>query len=357
MARQSSLTDLVTQVVFAIQTVDEHVLNSDYISYEVIQLEPGDKPLPYDYSNPEVYLERFDGLGYWEQYFEWVLKEWDLDEDGERMSEAKFNFIIDRLTAAATILDLYGPQLVRRYREIGNVPEKRIHGVLRRRAILNGFLNSAALALENWYRGMGILKDRRLRSRRRLPDPGGPEEEVEENMALAAAETIRNGPRVDEREKQRGWISRSFRGGNAILLNNSAVLSLVVFVIIISAIIQMYGFTVAITSAEKKQAAVTDPDFYSGLQSCLMQGLGLYITMLPALRHHQLQHSYTWWIWLSALLAFLAIITAAVSYVFSPAVSQLALFLASAIQSLMVLQLIWAVETVTKMNSKAEENA
>jgi hypothetical protein len=146
-----SLRELVGEVVAAIQQVDEHVLATEYIKNDRLELEEGQVANGYDYSDPEAHLENFDDIDFWEDYFQHVLKEWNLDVDGERMSEAQFNFIIDRLTPAASQLDFYGPLLVDMYREIPGVPGRRIHGILRRQAVLNGFLNSAEIALEHYY--------------------------------------------------------------------------------------------------------------------------------------------------------------------------------------------------------------
>jgi len=155
MSRLLSLRDLVREVVAAIQHVDEHVLSTDYIKWEVLDLVRGTEANGYDYSDPEAHLEDFDDLRYWEQYFEHVLGEWQLDVDGERMSEAQLNFIIDRLTPAASLLDFYGSLLVDTYRNIPDVPGNRIQGILRRQAVLNGFLNSAEIGLEHYYRSVG----------------------------------------------------------------------------------------------------------------------------------------------------------------------------------------------------------
>jgi len=80
-----------------------------------------------------------------------------------------------------------------------------------------------------------------------------------------------------------------------------------------------------------------------------MQLLGLYVTVLPALRHRHIRKSYTRW---SLVLAILGVISAALSiacFVYGPAISQLALFLGSAMQAAIVMQLVWAVDEVVKL--------
>lgn len=155
MADNPSLQQLVNRVWAAIHQVNEHIDLSEY-SRTTWYSENATKPLPvFGWTQGEEHFEQLGLVKLWNEYFEWVLGEWDNDEDGERMSEAKLNFIVDRLTSAATQLDEYGPQLVRRYRSISQVPEDRIQGILLRRVVLNGFLNSVEIGLEHWYRSAG----------------------------------------------------------------------------------------------------------------------------------------------------------------------------------------------------------
>ncbi|KAJ8111475.1 hypothetical protein ONZ43_g5613 [Nemania bipapillata] len=96
-----ALRDFVHEVVSAIQDVDEQVLGSDYIKNVVLDLERGTEPVGYDYSDPEAHLEDFDDIRFWEKYFEFILREWNLDQHGERMGNSELNFVIERLTAPA----------------------------------------------------------------------------------------------------------------------------------------------------------------------------------------------------------------------------------------------------------------
>jgi len=155
MARNQGLAELVKKVVSAIKVVDAHVLKSQYVREEVLGLEVGTRPVGHNYDEPETHLEDMHSVELWEEYFEHLLREWDQDDDGDRLSEAAFNFIIDRLSAAASELDHYGPQLVKAYRRIPSTPEARPEGIERRQTVLNGFLNSAEIALEHWYRHAG----------------------------------------------------------------------------------------------------------------------------------------------------------------------------------------------------------
>lgn len=153
------LAALVNKVVSAIEGVDDHVLSSHRLSQEVVG--PGQSTTPASpekMREPEERLEDLRNLKHWEAYFDHLLNEWNEDDDGKTLSEAQFNFIVERLTSFASTLDHYGPQLVRRYLEIPSVPEERIQGVLKRRAVLNSFLNSAEIDLEHWYRHAGKRK-------------------------------------------------------------------------------------------------------------------------------------------------------------------------------------------------------
>lgn len=160
--RSEALRDFVREVISAIQDVDEQVLGTDYIKYDVIRLEKGTEPNGYDYTDPEAHFEDFDDIRYWEKYFEFVLREWNLDQHGERMSNSELNFIIERLTAPASRLDHYGPLLTAEYGNVPNAPAKRIQGINKRRTVLNGFLNSAEVALEVYYKETGTSRLFRL---------------------------------------------------------------------------------------------------------------------------------------------------------------------------------------------------
>ncbi|KAK1761572.1 hypothetical protein QBC47DRAFT_370428 [Echria macrotheca] len=341
MARNQSLSELLTKVVSAIRVVDEQVLRSDYIRDEILQLQTGDRPVPYNYADPEAHLENSDAIGLWEDYFEHLLKVWDEDDDGDILSEAKFNFIIDRLTAAASTLDHYGQRLGEAYRRIPSIPEARLQGIDRRRTVLNGFLNSAEITLEHWYRHAGLLKERTLRQRRKIPD--AKEETVKESEVISKEQS----DSTRQARTPRKILSRAV----LVVISNSTLVSLTFIITIAAAIVQAYSYKLATGTGQTQRGTWDSPDCFSTIQSCLMQLLGLYVTVLPALRHRHIRRSYARW---SLVLAVLGIISTALSivcFVYSPAMSQLTLFLGSAIQAAIVMQLVWAVDEVVSLES------
>ncbi|TGJ79276.1 hypothetical protein E0Z10_g9487 [Xylaria hypoxylon] len=260
-----SLGDLVREVSNAIQDVDEQVLSSDYIRHEVIGLKKGPsgaaaysgfkpigfEPMSFDYSDPEAHFANYDAIRLWEKYFAFVLREWNLDEHGERMGNSELNFLIERLSASATQLDLYSPLLVAEYAGVRNAP----------------------------------------------------------------------------------W-------------SNSTLITCVTLCTVASAILSAYGYSVAIQTP--KDATWDSPEFYNMAQNALMQLLGLYVTIVPALRHKNLQTSYHRWSWVLVGLGFIAPFMAIGYFLRGPDASQLVLFMGSAIQSTIILQLIWAVDNIER---------
>jgi hypothetical protein len=96
--------------------------------------------------------------------------------------------------------------------------------------------------------------------------------------------------------------------------------------------------------------SVTDPDFFTTLQSTLMQLLGLYTSLLPALRHEAIRNYYQSWAWALSFFSAACSIAASVTYVFFPVLAPLLGFLGTAGQSVVVLQLVFAVGGVDKVD-------
>ncbi|KAK4224041.1 hypothetical protein QBC38DRAFT_371830 [Podospora fimiseda] len=247
MTHNPSLTNLIQRVTSAIRVVDDHVLRSEHIMNDVLQLEPGVQPVGFNHLNPEARIENLEDTEFWEEYFEFLLKEWDDDDDGDRLSEAAFNFNIDRLSAAAR----------RR-----NIP--------------------------------GLVKDERT-------------EDSASNELLVTP-----------------TVSRKLRG----------ILPIVAQVL------------------APQNRTWKSPEYLSTIQDSVMQLLGLYITLLPALRHQIVRKSYEWWSFAIAALSGTLAVLLMGCYFYSPAVSQLALFLSSAMQAAIVMQMEFAVERVVGSEGK-----
>ncbi|KAI0407603.1 hypothetical protein F4802DRAFT_552634 [Xylaria palmicola] len=342
MGHRLSLRDLVGEVIAAIQEVDEHVLASDYIKCDVLDLVPGTEANGYNYTDPEAHFEDFGDIRYWEKYFEFVLREWNQGQHGRRMNESQFNFVIERLTTAASRLDHFGPQLAAMYQGIPKFPQRRIHGIVRRRTVLNSFMNSAEIGLEQHYSSADSSTTRTLRQRWPIPRAGRAEPLREENDASSNT----------SRPEAEGIASRNVPERLiSAATTNGALISLTTLATIVSGIIQAYGYSIETSNEAMGQSA----EFFNTLQSALMQLLSLYVTMLPAVRHRSVQSSYQKWSWVLAGLGFTSPFLAIGVSPNNPAVGQLVLFLGSAVQSTIILQLIWAMDHMVAMASNRRD--
>ncbi|KAK5633638.1 hypothetical protein RRF57_009352 [Xylaria bambusicola] len=344
------MCNLVREASSAIQDVDEQVLSSDYIRHEVIGLKKGPggvascsgfkpfgfEPVSFDYSDPEAHFANYDAIRLWEKYFAFVLREWNLDEHGERMGNSELNFLIERLSAAATQLDHYGPLLVAEYAGVRNAPVRRVQGINKRRTLLNGFLYSAEVALEVYYKKRNVLPT--LRQRRPVTKRSTTEPTQESNETRSSNSELEE----EESRRSRKLLRKLFSG----FISDSTLITCVTLFTVASAILSAYGFSVAIQTP--KDASWDSPEFYNTAQNALMQLLGLYVTIVPALRHKNLQSSYHRWSWVLAGLSFIAPFIAIGYFLRGPDASQLVLFVGSAIQSAIILQLIWAVDDMER---------
>ncbi|KAI0115687.1 hypothetical protein GGR51DRAFT_503767 [Nemania sp. FL0031] len=331
-----ALRDFVREVSSAVEDVDEQVLGSDYIKYNILGLEKGDEPIAFEYSDPEAHFENFDDIRYWQRYFEFILREWNLDQHGERMSNSELNFLIERLTAPAIRLDHYGPLLIAEYGNVPNAPVKRLQGIDKRRTLLNGFLNSAEVALEVYYKKRGVKPT--LRQRRPVAETDATEAVQQSNNTRPPASK----QEIQKTSSSRRVISKLFQG----FISNGTLITFTALFTIASAILSAYGYSVAIGAP--KELGWSSPEFYNTAQGALMQLLSLYVTILPALRHKNLKSSYNRWSRLLASLGVIAPFLAIGYFRRGPDASQLVLFVGSAIQSTIILQLIWGVDDIQR---------
>ncbi|KAI1326759.1 hypothetical protein F5Y16DRAFT_222267 [Xylariaceae sp. FL0255] len=342
MAHAPALHDVVGEVIAASKEVDEHILRTNWMKdYTAARIE-NDYGFAFDLGDSEVYLENLNNVRLWDRYFEYILNEWDSDIDGDRMSEARFNYIIERLTAPASALDLYGSQLVTMYQSVPNVPEKRIQGIIRRRTVLNSFLNSAEIALFNWYKSEDRLENRTLRQRRPVPDAKG--------RAPLLAKSDSGHDFAANKEMQHATSTHRVEGWDAFT-SRSTLIAVTVLITVGSTILSAYGFAIASYSEPSYHSA----DFFNTLQSSLMQLLGLYVTVQPAVRHNVVSSSYHRWSWGLSALGAVSPCLAIGTYRINPAISQLVLFLGSALQSVVVLELLWAVDDLVESRQVKEK--
>ncbi|KAI1116610.1 hypothetical protein F5Y14DRAFT_448772 [Nemania sp. NC0429] len=327
--RTEALRALVREVASAIQAIDERMLDSDYIKHEVLGLQKGTSPTGYGYDDLEVYSEDLDTTRFLERHLASVLR----------------NFIIECLAGPATRPDHYCPLLAAAYGAVHNDPARSIQVLEKRRAVLNGFLNSAEVALEVYDRETDTTPS----FRRRRPRIGAAATETEPRR-------LENTQSSDsERDAQEAISSRPRMLGKLLLsgfISNSTLIALVTLFTTAASILAAYGYRVA-TERERERERDVDPswgsaEFYNTAQGALMQLLGLYVTVQPALRHGAVRSSYTRWSWLLAALGAAAPFLAVGYFRRGPDASQLVLFVGSAIQSTIVLQLIWAVDNMER---------
>ncbi|KAH9205128.1 hypothetical protein DL95DRAFT_470862 [Leptodontidium sp. 2 PMI_412] len=192
MNSNDSLPSLLSRVVAAANTIDKFVMDSTFIRMTIYGYgDDGPDLVPFTTEPPEYYLEKEDSLNFWDRYFNHLITEWDAG----RLSYMKMNVIVERLSSPAAELDLCAPELVRIYRNLPNVPEERIQGVLRRHSAINAFLNSADIGIELWKHNDSFPVEGGIRRRRPQPHPTGQETKStrDTNETLLVEAPIPNG--------------------------------------------------------------------------------------------------------------------------------------------------------------------
>lgn len=129
-------------------------------------------------------------------------------------------------------------------------------------------------------------------------------------------------------------------------ISNGTLVAFITLFTTAASILSAYGYRVAIETP--KELGWNSPEFCNTAQNALMQLLSLYVTIQPALRHRTVQRSYSRWSWLLAGLGAIAPFSAVGYFRRGCDASQLVLFVGSAIQSAIILQLIWAVDNIER---------
>ncbi|KAI9771754.1 MAG: hypothetical protein M1839_002719 [Geoglossum umbratile] len=374
MAGNSNLKSHLDKVMISFEIVDRHVMHSRFIRKEIFNF-PGDQvPTPFDYSDPKAYLEDDDLIYYWDKYFEHLIQEWDLYQDSERLSEARYNSIVERLSMPAATLDQYAPRLVKEYREMLNIPERLVQGILKRRTALNTFLNSADIGLYHWWKHAGITEDRTLRRRRPMPHIDGEESPGTTSVVekLAAIDPNPDMSGAASHPSNNAFTGRVLWSVHSVLLvgqscfhqnysslsiaqSNATLIALTSLITLIAAMLESRAFSLSVSQKGLSPGKISDPDFYATLQNSIMQLLSLYVTVLPALRHQEARRSYRWWTWILAVGSFACAAAAAVCYIYAATVAPLIGFLGSALQAFIVLQLIWILDDGFRKHVKEEK--
>jgi len=118
-----------------------------------------------------------------------------------------------------------------------------------------------------------------------------------------------------------------------------ALLALTGIVSIISCIIQTRAFFVSTQLHGKSRGSVDDPDFYSAVQTFLMQTLALYTVLVAALRSGP---RYEFWTWLLSILSLASGMASLAVYPFFTTLSPLLACVSSVLQAFITLQLVFS---------------
>lgn len=145
-----SLTSLLAMVVANCDEIGSYIQNTEFI---VEKYEGASALHGYNSSTPFEYLKEWCWTRSWDEYFSYVMDQWDEDN----MSAMRFNALIERLSGPASRLDVLVPKLERECRRFPNVPESVLRNTREMHSCVNSFLNSADDGLNLWKRGESEL--------------------------------------------------------------------------------------------------------------------------------------------------------------------------------------------------------
>jgi hypothetical protein len=114
MSGNDDLKTLLEKTMAVFGAVDKHVMRSHFVRKQVLQFDDDRVSVGFDRNDPEAYLEDDDSLEFWDQDFEHILQEWDQDVDGDQISKARYDSIVERLSLQAAALDQYPPRLLKK---------------------------------------------------------------------------------------------------------------------------------------------------------------------------------------------------------------------------------------------------
>lgn len=118
--------------------------------------------------------------------------------------------------------------------------------------------------------------------------------------------------------------------------------NLTFFTSLIACALQAHAYSAATLTAG---GAPTDPDFYTGLQSMLMQLLTTYTSIVPAVRSRALRGAASvFWVALLSAAAVLLNVASVAVYVYDTSLSPFLSFFGAVVQAVTVLQLAIRVE-------------
>jgi hypothetical protein len=135
-----------------------------------------------------------------------------------------------------------------------------------------------------------------------------------------------------------------------LLQDKATIISLTCLIGVASGILQTRAFDTSFRTAGKKSGETTDADFFTNLQTTLMQLLGLYTTLIPALKYQYV--TYPFWAWTFAAGSFVCSVVSIGIYFWFAALAPLVAFAGCCLQAFMVLQLVWLIDEKEKEGQK-----
>lgn len=123
--------------------------------------------------------------------------------------------------------------------------------------------------------------------------------------------------------------------------NDFTVMSMTLLVVVAATFLQTRAFDTSLRANGLSKGETTHPDFFNNLQTVLMQLLGLYTTMIPALKHPIIR--YPWWIWCFAAGSFVCSVSSVGIFFWFAALSPLIAFVGACLQAFITLQLVWLI--------------
>ena len=139
----NDFNSLVASVVENCDEISIYIRNTDYMKKRY----PDQSARYVNHSSkPFEYLGESFSTRLWDEYFFHVIDLWDTRE----MSGMRLNALIERLSAPAARLDILVPRLERECQRLRNVPRSVPKSAREMHSCVNGFLNSADVALSAW---------------------------------------------------------------------------------------------------------------------------------------------------------------------------------------------------------------
>jgi len=209
------------------------------------------------------------------------------------------------------------------------MPESVVRNAREMHTCVNSFLNSADDGLNLWKRSESILVESEVRQRRPIIRPQSP---ILNNLEPSASTVP--------------ILSSAWR----VFITDAALITLTGIISIISCIIQSWAFFVSTQLSSQSSGSVNDPNFYSAVQTFLMQTLALYTALAPAFRSGGPRYGF--WTWLLFILTLGSGIASLAIYPSFTMLSPLVAYVSNASQALVTLQLVLSTNDTQRADVK-----